>query len=394
MSSVVLLELAAGYGLVKVKGPEKFSLLGWRPFKDTEEAFRGAQELVEGELGSTLQSFLKKKLVDEGIKDKLIVMDAKVGGAIKDALKIPCVLAAGKSPEMQTYKAVRAQVCSLIKGLTEKALHQTALGLAAKLDQFKLKFNPDRLDTLVIQAISMLDDLDKELNIYAMRLKEWYGWHFPELHKLVTDNTVYANLVIKIGRKSNAAKAELEAHVDADIATAIRAAALVSPGIEIADDDARNILALAEEVVATSRYRTQLAEYIRSRMLTLSPSITLLVGEIVGARLLSAAGSLQSLAKAPASTVQILGAENAFFKALKKKTQTPKYGLLYHASFVSKAPPAFRGRMARTLAARAALCARMDAFREDGQGPWWHRCSCVPSSPSPSINCHSLFPSI
>lgn len=101
-------------------------------------------------------------------------------------------------------------------------------------------------------------------------------------------------------------------------------------GTEISDSDIAHIHTLCDQVIAISQYRTQLAEYLRNRMGAIAPNLTALVGELVGARLISHAGSLLSLAKHPASTVQILGAEKALFRALKTKHDTPKYGLIYH----------------------------------------------------------------
>lgn len=76
------------------------------------------------------------------------------------------------------------------------------LALAHGLSRFKLKFSSEKVDTMIIQAVSLLDDLDKELNNYMMRLKEWYGWHFPELAKIVQDNLLYAKTVLKVGIKT------------------------------------------------------------------------------------------------------------------------------------------------------------------------------------------------
>lgn len=101
-------------------------------------------------------------------------------------------------------------------------------------------------------------------------------------------------------------------------------------GTEISDSDINHINSLCDQVIAISAYRAQLAEYLRNRMNAIAPNLTALVGELVGARLISHAGSLLSLAKHPASTVQILGAEKALFRALKTKHDTPKYGLIYH----------------------------------------------------------------
>merc|ERR1739848_608578 len=91
------------------------------------------------------------------------------------------------------------------------------------------------------------------------------------------------------------------------------------------------------------------------------------VGELIGARLISHAGSLMNLAKHPASTIQVLGAEKALFRALKTKSDTPKYGLIYHASLVGQAAAKNKGKMSRMLAAKAALAVRYDALGEDDE---------------------------
>ena len=80
-------------------------------------------------------------------------------------------------------------------------------------------------------------------------------------------------------------------------------------------------------------------------MAAIAPNLTVLVGELVGARLIAHAGSLLNLAKHPASTVQILGAEKALFRALKTRQDTPKYGLIYHASMVGQAAPKNKGKL-------------------------------------------------
>src|SRR6202030_1234646 len=116
-----------------------------------------------------------------------------------------------------------------------------------------------------------------------------------------------------------------------------------------------NITALADQVISIGDYRAELYEYLKNRMNTIAPSLTAMVGELVGARLIAHAGSLMNLAKHPASTVQILGAEKALFRALKTKTDTPKYGLIYHASLVGQAGPKLKGKIARMVATKASI---------------------------------------
>ena len=238
------------------------------------------------------------------------------------------------------------------------------LGLSHSLARHKLKFSPDKIDTMIVQAIALLDDLDKELNTYAMRVKEWYGWHFPELGKLLGDNIAYAKLVLKMGMRSNAQSADLLEILPEELEEPIKSAADRSMGTEISQDDLDNIQRLAEQVVDFAEYRQQLAGYLTSRMNAIAPNLTALVGELVGARLIAHAGSLTNLSKSPASTLQILGAEKALFRALKTKHDTPKYGLIYHASLIGQATGRNKGKMARVLAAKASLGLRVDALAE------------------------------
>merc|ERR1719498_1939196 len=105
-------------------------------------------------------------------------------------------------------RGLRANVTELIDGLEEKEMQSMSLGLAHTLSRFKLKFSPDKVDTMIIQAVGLLDDLDKEMNNFAMRLREWYGWHFPELAKIVTDNLAYAKAVKAMGIKTNCKDAD------------------------------------------------------------------------------------------------------------------------------------------------------------------------------------------
>merc|ERR1712122_180456 len=141
-------------------------------------------------------------------------------------------------------------------------------------------------------------------------------------------------------------------------------AAEISMGTEISGEDIINIKHLCQQVVEIQEYRGQLYEYLKNRMMAIAPNLTVLVGELVGARLIAHAGSLMNLAKHPASTVQILGAEKALFKALKTKHDTPKYGLIYHASLIGQSQPKHKGKISRMLAAKASLACRADALFE------------------------------
>jgi len=128
--------------------------------------------------------------------------------------------------------------------------------------------------------------------------------------------------------------------------------------------DMINIEKFAERVVHLAQYKQQLQGYLNKKMTDVAPNLTTLIGEHVGARLISHAGSLTNLAKCPASTVQILGAEKALFRALKTRGNTPKYGLIFHSSFIGRASTKNKGRISRYIANKCSIAARIDAFSD------------------------------
>lgn len=341
--------------------------------------------LVEGKVTPRLSSLLES--IKDEKKASLAVADPKLGTVLNITFRIPRLIispanAINKLPQLQLklisdstttdlYRSIRNHLPSLIPGLLPEDISTMSLGLSHSLSRHKLKFSPDKVDTMIVQAISLLDDLDKELNTYAMRVKEWYGWHFPEMGRILNDNLAYARVILTMGMRTNAAKADLAEILPEEIEAAVKAAAEVSMGTEITAEDLDTIQALAEQVVGFTEYRAQLSGYLSARMAAIAPNLTALVGDLVGARLIAHAGSLMNLAKSPASTIQILGAEKALFRALKTKHDTPKYGLIYHASLIGQATGKNKGKIARMLASKAAIGLRVDALADwsaEGEG--------------------------
>eukprot|EP00069_Balaena_mysticetus_P020814 bmy_02975T0 len=353
---LVLFETSVGYAIFKVlnekklqevdslwkefETPEKANkivkLKHFEKFQDTAEALAAFTALMEGKINKQLKKVLKK-IVKEA-HEPLAVADAKLGGVIKE-----------------TFSSLFDTDVLVLIGKAESQF----------LSRYRLKFSADKVDTMIVQAISLLDDLDKELNNYIMRCREWYGWHFPELGKIISDNLTYCKCLQKVGDRKNYASATLSELLPEEVEAEVKAAAEISMGTEVSEEDICNILHLCTQVIEISEYRTQLYEYLQNRMMAIAPNVTVMVGELVGARLIAHAGSLLNLAKHAASTVQILGAEKALFRALKSRRDTPKYGLIYHASLVGQTSPKHKGKISRMLAAKTVLAIRYDAFGED-----------------------------
>ena len=381
---LVLFETAQGYAFFKLHDEKKLAkvdkltkefykegkdlsklitLHHFEKFKSTSEAVNNVAALLESKICKKLKKAIKKSIVKQELTDQLAVADPKLGTKIKEKFNIDCISTNGVQELMS---CIRNKVEDLIPDWSNEDDMVMQLGTSHGIGRYKLKFSPDKVDTMIVQAVSLLDDLDKELNNYIMRCREWYGWHFPELSKILQDHMTYVNTILTIGMRSAAAQADLSEIIeDEDTANKVKEYAEISMGTDIAEDDLENIKFLCQNIIELTEYRAQLSEYLTNRMMTIAPNLTILVGELVGARLISHAGSLMNLAKHPASTIQILGAEKALFRALKTKHDTPKYGLIYHAQLVGNSHSQLKGKMSRTLAAKAALATRVDALSDE-----------------------------
>lgn len=347
------------------------SLIAFIPFQSAEHALENANMISESVVSDFLTSFLEVNLpVSKGRKCKLGVhRDPKFKGAISEALSKGISVVADDDIE-ELLRGIRMHFDRFISGLSSADAIKAQLGLAHSYSRSKVKFNVHKSDNMIIQSIALLDQLDKDINTFAMRVREWYSWHFPELVKLVPDNIQYARVVGIIKNKTELSEDSLpiltDVVLDEIIAKEILDAARSSMGTDISDVDLININMFSSRVVQLAEYRAELHKYLTSKMSSVAPNLAALIGEQVGARLISHAGSLTSLAKYPASTVQILGAEKALFRALKTKGKTPKYGLLYHSTFIGRAKQKNKGRISRYLANKCSIASRMDCFSEFG----------------------------
>ncbi|KAK7462286.1 Nucleolar protein 56 [Stygiomarasmius scandens] len=390
MITHALFESSSGYAIFEVKLTEdigantpaaqesikdlsKFgkmvSLMSFSPFKSAAHALENANDISEGLVHDHLKSLVELNLSKTSKKSSIVlgVSESTLAGNIRESTGVQCD---ASEKAQNIIRGIRLHAGKLLKGLQDDDLTKAQLGLGHSYSRAKLKFNVNRVDNMIIQAIALLDQLDKDVNLFSMRVREWYGYHFPELVKLVPDNYQYARCAQYIGDKDalNEEKLpELEAILDDNSTTAqnILDAARGSMGSSLSEIDMLNINAFASRVVSLAEYRKSLVSYLTEKMNQVAPSLTALLGERIGARLISHAGSLTNLSKYPASTVQILGAEKALFRALKTKGNTPKYGLLYHSSFIGRAGPKYKGRISRFLANKCSIASRIDCFSEN-----------------------------
>ncbi|MDQ3960913.1 MAG: ribonucleotide-diphosphate reductase subunit beta, partial [Thermoproteota archaeon] len=230
-----------------------------------------------------------------------------------------------------------------------QALREFAINLSSS----RVKEASEKLDLHIIQSINSLDELDKIINTVGARMREWYGLHFPELDNLVSNLVVYAEIVSKAGLRENILVEILQSIglPDKKVEVIVDAAKR-SKGGDMTPENLAIVKRLADEVIGQSDLRRVLADHIEAAMESVAPNVKELLTAAVGARIISKAGSLARLATLPASTIQILGAEKALFRALKTGARPPKHGLLFQHPLVHSAPKWQRGKIARAVASK------------------------------------------
>jgi nucleolar protein 56 len=238
-------------------------------------------------------------------------------------------------------------------------MHNVAMELA----KLRVKGAVEKRDLLAAQAILALDDLDRGINVFMSHVREWYGMHFPELDRLVDKHETFARLIIRLGDRGKFTAERLEKEdIPKQKAEAIAKTADASMGADLAQTDLAQIQAVCQNVINLYQLRQTLEGYLDKTMEEVAPNTKSLVGSLLGARLLAISGGLSNLARRPASTIQILGAEKALFRSLKTGTRPPKHGIIFQHALLHDAKRWQRGKISRALAGKLAIAVRTDAF--------------------------------
>jgi nucleolar protein 56 len=206
-------------------------------------------------------------------------------------------------------------------------------------------------DRFLNQSVRAMEELDKTVNTLVERIREWYGLHFPESIDKLTEPKAFVDLLAR-----NPDREAVGHHVDATKGPAD------SMGVDFGKDELGAIQGFAKSLRDMFAERNRIEKLVIEVATEVAPNLSGLVGGLIAAKLIARAGSLESLAFSPASTVQTLGAETSLFQHLKDGTKPPKHGILFQHGLVNTAPKWQRGRMARVLASQAMLAARLDHF--------------------------------
>ena len=237
--------------------------------------------------------------------------------------------------------------------------------VSMEMTKLKVRKAAEKRDMLVVQTIQAIDDLDRTINLFMGRIREWYGLHFPELDRLVEKHETYARLISKLGRRENFTSSRLEEEgLPKTRAEHITETAGKSMGAELDDNDLQQMQALCRDILQLYDTRQGLERYMDLLMDEVASNVKALVGSLLGARLIALTGGLANLARMPSSTIQVLGAEKALFRSLKTGARPPKHGIIFQHTLIHEAKRWQRGKMARAIAGKLAIAARTDAYSD------------------------------
>lgn len=324
----ILHENAAGYALFEVVAFEEIGSLleesmdtvtdltrfgraiklkAFQPFESAAEALENANAISEHAMTGTLHNFLEmnlpkiKKSSSKTSSFAVGVVDPALATAISDGLGASC---RSDDTVREILRGCRVHLDTFVKGLAQGAAEKAQLGLGHSYSRSKVKFNPARSDNMVIQSIALLDQLDKDVNTFAMRVREWYSWHFPELKDIVKDNIMFARTASFVQDKNSlfaSSSGESTSEADADdklsgltqilgddeMAKAVVAAARTSMGMDCSPIDMLNIVNFTQRMVKLAEFRKQLSLYLTEKMAVVAPNLSALIGDSVAARLIS-----------------------------------------------------------------------------------------------------------
>lgn len=329
--------------------------------KDPKKAADRYRRLRKGEIVSELSQLLKELQKKEC--NELLIEDRILASKISKIKGFSC-LEFNESSVIQKFRE-KLDVTTVKLGRfgDRQDFQDFTSKVTLAIAEEAITSETQKKDLHAIQAIRTLDDLDKTLNLFSGRIREWYGLHFPELEKLVDKHETYARLVSDLGDRESYNLDKLESEgIPEQKAKLISEKAENSIGYSANSSDLETLQSLSKNTIQLFKLRNTTEEFLEELMKKIAPNLTVILGPLMSARIISIAGSLERLAMMPSSTIQVLGAEKALFRSLKTGSRPPKHGIIFQHQSLHTAPKWQRGKIARVLSSKLSIAARIDSF--------------------------------
>jgi nucleolar protein 56 len=317
---------------------ESNKIISFKPFP--KDPAKIAEKLATSE-SKTIEE--EEEMVKELSKDYEIVFSAKKEGVEKFEI--------GSKAEAFIKENLRSLAIEKKVVKDHAELNELLTKIGIELTKLKMRKLALR-DKLVVQAIRAVEEVEKIVNVLTERLREWYSLHFPEMNRAIKSHEKFISLVSKFGSREKIADPELALLAEKSV------------GMSLNEDDIKILQLFATQISEIKELHEKLTKYVEELTKTVAPNFAELATPLLAAKLISKAGSLEKLAKMSSSGIQLLGAEKALFRFLhsKGKAKPPKYGIIFSHPLIQKAPTKFHGKIARVLASKLSMAAKIDFF--------------------------------
>lgn len=318
-------------------------------------------KLEAGKTTSELQELLQR-LSEIGFST-FVFENRALSRSIEEELQLPTAFRESTAPGdifRQRLGEIISEFCPM---RTIQEFYMLAHEVTEIITKERLSKEFEGLDPLIVQAVHVIEELDKGTNVLSTKTREWYSVQFPELNRLVDNHETYMKMVSEIGGPRDFTAESLERiNVQAPLSERVVTAAGKSIGAHLEGRDLEIVRALAGGIIGLFDLRKSLENYVASLTEVLAPNMVAVIGPMLTAKLISKSGGLAKLASMPSSRIQVLGAEKAMFRALRTGARPPKHGLIFQHPLVHSAPKEQRGKVARLLAAKLSVAARADVY--------------------------------
>ena len=249
-----------------------------------------------------------------------------------------------KKESKKGYQFLRKNIRQLSIDLNffknEKEFNEFFIHFGQVITRKEMKTSIKR-DKLVINASNALDEVNEMYNKTMERLTEWFSLHYPEYKKKGAE---FFNSIIKYKKREDFPDFKN------------------STGIELSKEDEEILVSFAKTAKKLYEEKKDLEEYIKSAMKDIALNTSSIINPLIAAKLLASAGSMKKLARMTSSTIQLLGAEKALFRHLKKQGKSPKFGIIFNTKYIQNAKRDKRGKIARIISSRLMMAARIDYY--------------------------------
>jgi nucleolar protein 56 len=351
MNRIFFVETAAGIFLLG----EDAQVVKCGAFGGKEEAIRELEALADGRLGR-----VSADIIRTAPRNEIIFEDPRLAAEARTALGVEASAEASPITPSKLRSNIGDYLANI--GISRDDYEGLRRDIAIELTAKRVSELSSSLDVTIVQAVGLLDEIDKCTNLLISRLREWYGLHFPELWGKVQRNDRYLTLVARLTGRAEFTQQNLKGIEMPDrVAGELYALAKESAGAPL-EESLPHIKSLAEGISELEKRRVEMSEFLEELMGREAPNIRAVAGASIGARLIAIAGGLLNLAKMPSSKIQVLGAEKALFRSIKTGSRPPKHGLIFQHLAIHGSAKRLRGKAARALAGKIAIAARIDAF--------------------------------